>query len=540
MKQHRRLETTSHQLMSVTRLSSVLIPFATFVYLVVAFADSHLSLRYEDKPLILLASLAWIVLGLILTQEKTRYRIQTIRWLAAYHTILALLLVSVTGFGEPVVYLWSVLLLISFIYFGFRGVTLSTASLLVVGALDGLLFGTGYMNLLENLAYSLIVGSIGAIAIGIVRGANTDQAEIDTARAQAELQQGRLTTLVNNLTDAIINLDSSGKIMLYNAATLNLLDTNTSIDGRYIDEIFKFQDKTGKQVKMSKELKSISSVTVRDDLHTDISDEIMRLELTISPIRTTYNTTLSKKNAGWIVIIRDITAAKSLEEERDEFISVVSHELRTPITVAEGTISNVQLMMERGVKREKLAPAITTAHDQIVFLSKMVNDLSTLSRAERGVGDAAEDIDVAELVHGLYNEYQPQAEAKDLALDLHMPHTVGSVHASPLYLKELLQNFITNAIKYTREGSVTIDVKVRKDSVLFTVTDTGIGISKADQKRIFDKFYRAEDYRTRETSGTGLGLYVAVKLAKKLGTKISMKSRLNHGSAFSVALPIEK
>jgi signal transduction histidine kinase len=170
----------------------------------------------------------------------------------------------------------------------------------------------------------------------------------------------------------------------------------------------------------------------------------------------------------------------------------------------------------------------------------MVNDLSTLSRAERGVGDAAEDIDVAELVHGLYNEYQPQAEAKDLALDLHMPHTVGSVHASPLYLKELLQNFITNAIKYTREGSVTIDVKVRKDSVLFTVTDTGIGISKADQKRIFDKFYRAEDYRTRETSGTGLGLYVAVKLAKKLGTKISMKSRLNHGSAFSVALPIEK
>ncbi|HEU4715655.1 MAG TPA: ATP-binding protein, partial [Candidatus Saccharimonadales bacterium] len=113
----------------------------------------------------------------------------------------------------------------------------------------------------------------------------------------------------------------------------------------------------------------------------------------------------------------------------------------------------------------------------------------------------------------------------------------GEVNTSRLYLKELLQNFVTNAIKYTREGSITMVVKRDGDKITFEVKDTGIGISKSDQAKIFTKFYRSEDYRTRETNGTGLGLYVATKLAKKLGTHIKFKSRLNHGSSFSITIP---
>jgi signal transduction histidine kinase len=108
--------------------------------------------------------------------------------------------------------------------------------------------------------------------------------------------------------------------------------------------------------------------------------------------------------------------------------------------------------------------------------------------------------------------------------------------ASRLYLHELLQNFITNSIKYTKEGSVTVSVRNKDGLVTFEVKDTGIGISKADQAKVFKKFYRSEDYRTRETGGTGLGLYVATKLAKKLNTTINLSSRLNHGSTFSFAI----
>ena len=537
MGRKKRLETTSRQLMRISRLSGIVLPGVVLAYLLLAYTTPESALRDGEQPLVLIAAFAWTIMGVMLAQEKTPLRRQSIAWLSAYHVILALILLFVSGFHQPLAYLWPILLLLSFTYFGVRGTTYSVLTLLLVAIMDGIFVG----SIVVNIADVLMIVCIGGIAISVLEGANTDQAEIDNARELSELQQERLQTLVNNLADAIISLDESGRIMLYNAATLNLLDTNTAIENQYIDDVFEFRTKKNERVKLSRELKSIKSVTVRDDLHTSISDEITRLELTISPIRTAYNTNSLRHNAGWIVIIRDVTAAKSLEEERDEFISIVSHELRTPITVAEGTLSNVQLMMDRGgVSKTTLRPAVDMAHEQIIFLAKMVNDLSTLSRAERGVGNEAETIDLDELIHSMYNEYAPHAEAKNLRLNLHLPAKLGTVHTSRLYLKELLQNFITNAIKYTHEGTIVIDAKVTNTHVTIAVTDSGIGISKADQKRVFDKFYRAEDYRTRETNGTGLGLYVAEKLAKKLGARIDMKSRLNHGSTFSINLPITR
>ena len=239
------------------------------------------------------------------------------------------------------------------------------------------------------------------------------------------------------------------------------------------------------------------------------------------------------------MIARDVTKQKSLEEERDEFISVVSHELRTPITIVEGTLSNLQVMMDMPTKPEEtvLKTSIGTAHDQVLYLAKMVNDLSTLSRAERGVADAGEDINVEELMHKLHKEYEKAAAARKLHLNLDLGTKLGKIHVSRLYVEELLQNFITNAIKYTNEGNVNITVAAKKGTVHFAVKDSGIGISRSDQQKIFAKFYRSEDYRIRETNGTGLGLYVSAKLAHKIGTKIDVTSRLNHGSTFSFELP---
>lgn len=190
------------------------------------------------------------------------------------------------------------------------------------------------------------------------------------------------------------------------------------------------------------------------------------------------------------------------------------------------------------VKQHTLQDSVTMAHDQALYLAKMVNDLSTLSRAERGVAAEGEDIDVKTLLHTLLDEYNKEAIARKLHLNLDIQEPLGTIHVSRLYVQELLQNFITNAIKYTQEGAVTIIGRATKSHVTITVKDTGIGLSRSDQAKIFQKFYRSEDYRTRQTSGTGLGLYVAQKLAHKLGTKIVMTSRLNHGSSFGFTLPI--
>ena len=367
---------------------------------------------------------------------------------------------------------------------------------------------------------------------------HTSNAALTRSRAHESLERDRILTIVNNLADAILSTDENGIIQIYNAASLNLLDTNTGLNGKHINDALKLIDQEGQEITLLDEMKQAHSVVFRDDVIMPVADESIRLEVTYSPIRSSY--TVTKKDDiqdGYIIILRDVTKSKSLEEERDEFISVVSHELRTPITIAEGTISNVQVMMDRpDIAKKMLADGIKMAHDQVIFLAKMVNDLSTLSRAERGVADEEEEIDVKTLVNDLFAEYAPEAEKKGLHFNLDAGSHLGSVMASRLYLHELLQNFITNSIKYTKEGSVTLHVVRKNDVVTFEVKDTGIGISKADQEKVFKKFYRSEDYRTRETGGTGLGLYVAVKLAKKLGTTIDLKSRLNFGSTFSFNL----
>lgn len=354
------------------------------------------------------------------------------------------------------------------------------------------------------------------------------------------LEHEQILTIVNNLADAVFSIDTKGIIRLYNAAGLNLLDTNTGIEGKKLTSVFKLEDEEGKPVDLFKLIKPVRIVTVNDSLRMRNGDDVMRLELTYAPIRSSYSTSdPSGMSQGYILIARDITRIKSLEEERDEFISVVSHELRTPVTVAEGTISNAQLMLDRNVAdKAALEKSLNEAHEQVVYLAKMVNDLSTLSRAERGVASETERIDVKQLAHDLYNEYSPQATKANLHFNLELSPALGEVEVSRLYLHELLQNFITNAIKYTREGHVTLAVHRKDGNIQFAVSDSGIGISKSDQAKVFNKFYRSEDYRTRETSGTGLGLYVTRKLAKKMNTTIELKSRLNHGSTFSFSLPV--
>jgi signal transduction histidine kinase len=236
--------------------------------------------------------------------------------------------------------------------------------------------------------------------------------------------------------------------------------------------------------------------------------------------------------------MRDITREKSLEEERDEFISVVSHELRTPIAIAEGNISNAQFIVEKAGGNKEIQDTLKQAYNQIVFLSGLINDLSTLSRAERGKLEVeVEKINVHELMQELGANYKPQAEAKKLSFEVSADKNLRLLVSSRLYVREILQNFITNAIKYTEAGHVTLTGKQQDNSVLFEVSDTGIGISKSDQEKVFDKFFRSEDYRTRANNGTGLGLYVTMKLARLIHADISLESEVDHGSTFKITIP---
>ncbi len=350
------------------------------------------------------------------------------------------------------------------------------------------------------------------------------------------LDHQRLTSLINSMSDAVIAVDDHTRIVLYNGAALNILDVNNIKAGVIVAKIFKPIDKDNQAVNIAALIRGTTIPTTNRDLRLVYNDgSKINLYLSVAPVHLGY---VQTGQSGFVLLLRDITREKSLEEERDEFISVVSHELRTPIAISEGDISNAQFIVEKSGDIEAVKGALKEAHNQILFLADIINDLSTLSRAERNVLKVEiEPINLHELCTELLHNYTPQAEVKGLKLVTDLNPNLELLASSKLYTREILQNFITNSIKYTEKGTVTIAAKMVTKGVEFNVIDTGIGISKSDQERVFDKFFRSEDYRTRVVTGTGLGLYVTDKLARLIHAEISLESELNKGSTFKIFIP---
>lgn len=351
-----------------------------------------------------------------------------------------------------------------------------------------------------------------------------------------QLEHGRLTSLINSMADGVIAVDEDVNIVVYNGAALNILDSNSDALGKPLSSVFKPIDKDDMPIDITGLVQATKVPTENRDLRLKYADgSIIDLFLSIAPVHMGYGTDGER---GYVIMLRDITREKSLEEERDEFISVVSHELRTPIAITEGDISNAQFIVDKTGDPKEIKNALDQAHSQVLFLADMINDLSTLSRAERGVLKLdAEEFSANDLLRELKTNYEPQAADHHLELIVKPAADTLTLRSGKLYVREILQNFITNAIKYTETGSVTISAHAAQDGVTFTVADTGIGISRQDQKRVFEKFFRSEDYRTRATNGTGLGLYVTMKLVNLLHATVGLESELNKGSTFSVTFP---
>ncbi len=366
---------------------------------------------------------------------------------------------------------------------------------------------------------------------------NTVMPVSKTKLATSELlDHERLNALVNSMADGVIAIDEAGMIVLSNGAALNILDTNGTLRGKKLESVLHLVDKNGQKISLTEQIQSTrTSLSSRDWLIRYDDESTANLYVSAAVVHLGYG---KSGQRGYVILLRDITREKSLEEERDEFISVVSHELRTPIAIAEGNVSNAILLAQKAGIAGSITDTLQATYDQIVFLSHMINDLSTLSRAEQGtLALEIEPINAHDLVMDLVRDYTPQAEEKGLHLTHKVDPRLHILRSGRLYVREILQNFITNAIKYTEKGRVTITAAPYKEGVQFSIHDTGIGISKSDQERVFDKFFRSEDWRTRQNSGTGLGLYVTMKLTRLIHAEISLKSAINKGSTFTIKMP---
>ncbi|MEK7620863.1 MAG: PAS domain-containing sensor histidine kinase, partial [Patescibacteria group bacterium] len=448
----------------------------------------------------------------------------------------------ILGYDFSIIYSpWSILFFATYIFFNNKALGIYGAFLL--GACLWLIFnwnGVTLENFLVLLISCIFMGLLFLLMAVVWKIANRRAESLEAAKRIEEVGRKRLVALIDSMKDSVIATRTSGEIELYNAATLALFDTNEDLRGKPIQGVLCVKDLDGKQVDIIQLAHDSGKHRTYNDFSLYFSEkDVMRLSVTIAPIRLSFP---KDGIAGYAFIISDITKAKTLEEERDELTSVISHELRTPVTIAEGSLSTAILLGEKSGVNQAITSSLQESHDQIGYLAGVINSIATLGRAEdkNSTNISMESFDVDAFAKSIYRQYEPQIKKAGLLMDLDVEPGIGEVYTSKLYLEEILQNLITNAMKYTRQGGVVLRLRKLANGIEFAVIDTGNGISKSDQKKVFQKFYRSEDYRTRETGGTGLGLYVANKLSNKLGTTIDLESRLEHGSTFSFVLPRTK
>lgn len=230
---------------------------------------------------------------------------------------------------------------------------------------------------------------------------------------------------------------------------------------------------------------------------------------------------------------------KKLDVEKDRFISIAAHELKTPMTAISGfaQLLKNEKIIEDKEKREKYLKII---EEEIKRLSKLVTDVLDLSRIDLGtIKVFVEEVNVKEILNEVKDEMEEWAKEKGLYLNTKIDEKVSTIFTDREKLKRILVNLVSNGIKYTEKGGVTIEAVKEKDKVRFCVCDTGIGIPKEHFKKIFTRFYQVASPHTRKVTGSGLGLSICKELVELLGGRIWFESKLGKGSKFYFTLPIK-
>ncbi len=244
------------------------------------------------------------------------------------------------------------------------------------------------------------------------------------------------------------------------------------------------------------------------------------------------------ETSGAVVVLHDITELRKLERVRRDFVANVSHEFKTPLTAIQG-FSETLLSgaIDDPQNRERFL-GIILEHSR--RLARLTDDLLKLSQMD---ADRLEveirGVSVAELIDSCIETAQHRAAEKNLQVTADFPAELPNIAGDRRRLAEVLQNLLDNAIQYTLAGGrIMVDAALRGTDVIFTVSDTGIGIPKVDQSRIFERFYRVDAARSREAGGTGLGLAIAKHLVEVHGGRIWVDSEIGQGSKFHFSVPV--
>lgn len=358
---------------------------------------------------------------------------------------------------------------------------------------------------------------------------------VDSAQ-QLESQRDEILALINSLSDGLILVDKNQKITIANNMAISMLakdSSSSALSGKLLSDVMSVSSDEASVQLVSEVLESGKQTSYKD----------LKLVTPVGMFRIFVNTNpIIDKNGhqlGATISFRDITAEKSLEEQRTEFNAVASHELRTPLAVMDGYMYS--LLLDKSLKYDaKTKDYIEQVDKAVKSLIRLTNDILTVTKSDNNqIKSIFEKTDIKKIIKEVGSTLKEKATAKKLKLVLNVANDLPVVLTDGEKFKEVMINLTENAIKFTEKGSVTVNAhENEKGIVLVEVIDTGEGIGEADQKRIFNRFFRVNDFRTQKAGGTGLGLFIARTFVTALGGKIGVKSEKDKGSTFWFSIPV--
>jgi PAS domain S-box-containing protein len=337
-------------------------------------------------------------------------------------------------------------------------------------------------------------------------------------RAQiSEAERSRLETVINSIHDNVMILDEDNLILLINPAMCSSfgLDEKTVIGKLVLD------------------------VIDHPDVHALITsngsnDPLQHHEINFPDGRVASAQMAAIPDIGHAVTMQDITYLKEVDRIRNEVVHTVSHDLRSPLT---SVIGYAELIARSGSLNENQHDFLKRIQESVQHITDLINDLLDLGSIEAGLDTRREWVQLEGLLHYTIDMLQGQIKSKRITVQTDIPPSLPALRANPIRLRQVLDNVVGNAIKYSNEeGEVQVSIHAESDQIILQVTDNGPGIPIQDQAHIFDKFYRGHNMVGHQ--GSGLGLAIVKSIVDAHQGRIWVESNLGQGSTFFIVLPL--
>lgn len=346
---------------------------------------------------------------------------------------------------------------------------------------------------------------------------------------ELEYKNLQLRSILKSISNGILAIDIEGNILLINDEAKKMINCpkEVMVEGRNISFAIR-NDLILKQIMMF--------MGSKENEKTIINMEDGRfLRIKLDPVYLQNNKSIV---IGSIVNIEDISERVRAENMRKDFVANVSHELKTPLTSISGFAETLKL--NENIDKETRNRFLGIIDGEANRLKRLIEDILTLSFIENDKKEEKESINLYSVYRRVEDMLMISAKTKSIELVCDADESIN-IRANADYVKQIILNLVDNAIKYTPEnGDVNVKIFKEKDYAVIKVSDTGMGIPKEDQARIFERFYRVDKARSREIGGTGLGLAITKHIVINLGGTISVESVLEKGSTFTVKIPIKR